>query len=93
MSEPTHPTPRFRYECLVHASNRDAGTYGLPVSVVASNQQEAVSRAITAGWLGERRHARVTVRSVAELDTQQVTGDTRAHGLDGGPCPKEEPDG
>lgn len=54
-----------RYFTRVHASNRHAG-YGVPVEVLASTREEAVSRAISLGWSGRREDARVTIDKVVD---------------------------
>lgn len=62
--------PVARYECLVHAVNRNSD-YGIPVSVLASTVREARERAIAVGWGGEPRHAQVTILSIAEVVDNQ----------------------
>lgn len=68
MAEPTILT---HYECIVHASNRHA-SYGHPVTVFASNVQEAINRAVAIGWHGNPRDAHVLVKKVEDVVVQQA---------------------
>lgn len=58
--------PVARYECLVHAVNRNRD-YGTPVSVLASTVSEARGRAVAVGWDGRPEHAQVTILSIREV--------------------------
>jgi hypothetical protein len=55
-----------RYETIVYPMNRHKG-YGTPVTVYASTKQEAINKAVTIGWGGYDRDARVSVESVTEV--------------------------
>lgn len=54
-----------RYECIVFPMNRHKG-YGKPVSVLATNAQEAINRAVDIGWNGRPEHARVSIERVED---------------------------
>lgn len=54
-----------RYFTRVHAANLHAD-YGVRVEVLASSRQDAVDRAISLGWSGSPRDARVRIDRVVD---------------------------
>lgn len=59
-----------KFHVIVHASNRHAGL-GERLTIIAATRQQAVERAIELGWSGHKSDARVTFRSVEDIDPRE----------------------
>jgi len=76
-----------KYNTVVYPMNRHSG-YGKPVTVFATNPQDAIDRAIEIGWNGRGEHARVLIRGVEDLDPRTAllpeSQDSSSEGADRG---------
>lgn len=58
------------FKINVCADNRD-WSYGHKVTVIAATRDEAIDRAITLGWGGQRRDCKVAVLNVKDIDPRE----------------------